>query len=70
MLTSERRLLTRTFRVYPNVAKAGGIQSQDAKGAAVGIYCNPLATPELDSSRFPARLKTEKIIVFPGIHIW
>ena len=44
--------------VYPNVAKVGGIQSQGAKGAAVVIYCNPLATPDLESSGFPARVQT------------
>jgi hypothetical protein len=42
-------------KIDPNVAKAGAIQSQDAKGAAVVIYCNPLATPDLDGSGFPAR---------------
>jgi hypothetical protein len=41
--------------INPNVAKAGAIQSQGAKGAAVVIYCNPLATPDLDCSGFPAR---------------
>jgi hypothetical protein len=42
-------------KVYPNVAKAGAIQSQGAKGDAVVIYCNPLATPDLDCSGFPVR---------------
>ena len=46
------------FQLNPTVAKAGGIQSQGAKGAAVVIYCKPLATPEPDSSGFPARVKT------------
>ncbi len=46
------------LNVYPNVAKAGGIKSQGAKGATVVIYCNPLATPDLDSSGFPARVQT------------
>jgi len=41
--------------VVPNVAKAGAIQSQGTKGAAVVIYCNPLATPDLNGSGFPAR---------------
>jgi len=44
-----------SFGYNPNVAKAGAIQSQGAKGAAVVIYCNPLATPDLDCSGFPAR---------------
>jgi hypothetical protein len=43
--------------VYPNVAKAGGSQSQDAKGEAVALYCDPLATPDLASSGFPGRVK-------------
>jgi len=42
----------------PNFAKAGAIQSQGAKGAAVVVYCEPLATPDLDGSGFPARVKT------------
>ena len=44
--------------VYPNVAKAGGFQSQGAEGDAVVLYCNPLATLDLESSRFPERVKT------------
>jgi len=44
--------------INPNVAKAGGIQSQGAKGVAVEIYCNPLATSELDCCGFPERVKT------------
>ncbi|WP_319522290.1 hypothetical protein [uncultured Desulfosarcina sp.] len=56
--------------VNPSVAKAGGSQSQGAKGEAVVVYCNPLATPDLVSSGFPARVKKEKIIVTPGIHTW
>jgi hypothetical protein len=39
--------------VNPNVAKAGGLQRQGAKGAAVVGYCKPLATPDLKSSGFP-----------------
>jgi putative N6-adenine-specific DNA methylase len=52
-----RRGYHQCFILYgdPNVAKAGAIQSQGAKGAAVVIYCNPLATPDLDGSGFPAR---------------
>jgi hypothetical protein len=40
-----------------NVAKAGGSQSQGAKGEAVALYCDPLATPDLASSGFPGRVK-------------
>jgi len=39
--------------LYLNVAKAGGLQSQGAKGEAVVIYCEHLATPDLESSGFP-----------------
>jgi hypothetical protein len=42
-------------RLEPNVSKAGAIQSQGAKGVAVVIYCNPLATPDLDCSGFPVK---------------
>jgi hypothetical protein len=42
----------------PNVAKAGGIQRQGAKGEAVAIYCDSLATPDLDFSGFPLRVQT------------
>ena len=44
--------------VKPNVAKAGGAQSQGAEGDAVVLYCNPLATRDLESSRFPERVTT------------
>ena len=44
--------------INPNVAKAGGFQSQGAEGDAVVLYCNPLATRDLESSRFPERVKT------------
>ena len=39
--------------VYPNVAKAGGLQRQGVKGEAVVVYCEPLTTPDLMSSGFP-----------------
>jgi hypothetical protein len=39
--------------VYPNVAKAGGLQSQGAKGEVVVVYLDPLATQDLKSSGFP-----------------
>jgi molecular chaperone DnaJ len=42
---------------HPSVAKAGGCQSQGAKGEAVALYCDPLATPDLASSGFPGRVK-------------
>ena len=38
---------------HPHVAKAGGLQSQGAKGAVVVGYRKPLATPDLESSGFP-----------------
>jgi hypothetical protein len=41
----------------PNVAKADGNQSQGAKGEAVALYCDPLATPDLAFSGFPGRVK-------------
>jgi hypothetical protein len=41
----------------PSVAKAGGGQSQGAKGEAVVIYCDPLATQDMGSSGFPGRVK-------------
>jgi len=44
--------------VYPNIAKAGLIQSQGAKGEAVALYCDPLATTDLDFSGFPVRVQT------------
>jgi len=37
----------------PSVAKVGGLQSQGAKDEAVIIYCDPLATPDLELSGFP-----------------
>jgi len=39
---------------HPSAAKARGLQSQGAKGAAVVGYCKSLATPDLESSGFPA----------------
>jgi hypothetical protein len=49
----------------PSVAKVGGGQSQGAKGEAVAIYCDPLATLDLGASDFPGRVKNEKIIDTP-----
>ena len=44
------------LRLYPNVAKAGGFQSQGTEGEAVVNYCDPLVTPDLKPSGFPARV--------------
>ena len=41
--------------LYPNVAKAGGLQSQGVKGEAVIGYRNPLITRDLKSSSSPGR---------------
>jgi hypothetical protein len=38
--------------VNPNLAKAGGLRSQGAKGEAPVCYCEPLATPNLEASGF------------------
>ena len=43
------------FHIYPNVAKAGGLQRQGVKGEAVVRYRNPLKTQDLKSSGFPGR---------------
>jgi hypothetical protein len=39
--------------IIPNVAKAGGLQSQGVKGEAVVGYRDPLTTQDLKSSGFP-----------------
>ena len=39
--------------ISPDVAKAGGLQSQGAEGEAVVGYCDPSATPDLEPSGFP-----------------
>ncbi len=44
--------------LYPNVAKVGGVQSQGAEGDAGVLFCNPSATRDLETSRFPERVKT------------
>jgi len=41
--------------IYPNVAKAGGFESQGVKGEAVIDYRDPLTTRDLKSSSFPGR---------------
>jgi hypothetical protein len=56
-LISIYKAISQDERINPNVAKAGGSQSQDAKGEAVALYCDPLATPDLASSGFPGRVK-------------
>jgi hypothetical protein len=38
---------------YPNVAKAGGLQSQGVKGEVVVVYLESLTTQDLKSSGFP-----------------
>jgi len=40
-------------KVYPDVAKAGGLQSQGVEGEAVVVYRELLTTPALMSSGFP-----------------
>ena len=40
-------------RVHPNVAKAGGLQSQGVKGENVVGYLDPLTTQDLKFSGFP-----------------
>ena len=39
--------------IYPNVAKAGGLQSQGVKGEVVVVYLESLTTQDLKSSGFP-----------------
>ena len=39
--------------LYPNVAKAGGLQRQGVKGENVVVYLDPLTTQGLKSSGFP-----------------
>ena len=49
-----RRIFDTLRRIHPNVAKAGGLQSQGVEGEAVVVYREPLTTPDLMSSAFPA----------------
>jgi len=44
--------------VFPNVAKAGGLQRQGVKGEDVIFYFESLITPHLKFSRFPEGEKT------------
>ena len=46
---------SRGCSVNPNVAKAGGLESQGVKGEAVIDYRDPLTTRDLKPSRFPGR---------------
>jgi len=41
------------WRIHPNVAKAGGLQSQGVKGEVVVVYLESLTTQDLKSSGFP-----------------
>jgi hypothetical protein len=41
------------YALCPNVAKAGGLQSQGVKGEIVVGYLDPLTTQDLKSSGFP-----------------
>ena len=45
--------LQKLWILYPNVAKAGGLQSQGVKGEVVVVYHDPLTTQDLKSSGFP-----------------
>jgi hypothetical protein len=44
---------TNLIRIDPNVAKAGGLQSQGVKGEVVVVYLESLTTQDLKSSGFP-----------------
>jgi hypothetical protein len=48
-----RGYLHLTSIIYPNVAKAGGLQSQSVKSEIVVGYLDPLTTQDLKSSGFP-----------------
>jgi len=51
--TGQSRLYLFGNYLNPNVAKAGGLQSQGVRGDAVISYRNPMATQDLKSSGFP-----------------
>jgi hypothetical protein len=51
-----QRMFMYNSDLTPSVAKAGGRQSQGAKGEVVAFYYDPLATPDLVSSGFPGRV--------------
>jgi hypothetical protein len=44
---------TTAIIIIPNVAKAGGLQSQGVKGEVVVVYRESLTTQNLKSSGFP-----------------
>ena len=56
--------------VCPNIAKAGGRQSQGEKGEAVVNYRKPLTTQDLEFSGFPEGEQDDSKTDFYGIHIW
>jgi hypothetical protein len=41
------------IKIYPNVSKAGGLQSQGVKGEIVVVYLESLTTQDLKFSGFP-----------------
>jgi hypothetical protein len=41
------------FNIYPNVAKVGRLHSRGAKGEAVVVYCESVATQDPESSGVP-----------------
>ncbi len=56
------------LQVHSNVGKTGRLQSQGTKGKAVVGCCDPLATPDLESSGFSGRgKKMEKNRTHPGM---
>ena len=53
----------------PNVAKSGGLHRQGAEGEVVILYCEPLATLDLNPSGFPGTGKQRsKIDAITGMH--
>jgi hypothetical protein len=53
-LEIQTRILYRRCQILiPDVAKAGGLQSQGVKGEIVVGYLDPLTTQDLKSSGFP-----------------
>ena len=49
-------LLKADWQLTPNVAKAGGLQSQGVKGEVVVVYRDPFTIQDLKSSGFPVVL--------------
>jgi hypothetical protein len=57
--------------IHPNVAKAGGIQSQGAKGEAVVGLLRTLGNVGSGALRLSRRVKKmEKYLTAPGTHRW